>query len=499
MADGADRKIKIGVETTANTSGTDAAEAGVRKLTAAEEAHNARKAQFLTAAEAEVAEVERMVSSSNRMAIAKEEEARAIVASAQALAKEQAALDLIEAKRRVSARGVTMQSGEIKNLGMVATQVGYQVTDFATQVSMGTSAVTAFAMQAPQAIGAMQQMGGSAGGLKGALSAVVSGGTFFSLVLTELAIGSKLVIDAWRDMKKAQQDLAESGKRAAEQQVFMADSMAKLARSEALKEVADNSARVADDLERQVAALTRINELRGAQGSAEQAQAQRDVTIAKNTGGDVAGAQGNALETGLRNELDALESKRTEAEARAVRAQADADAAVAYNLELRKEKDFYSDKYLESIKRIDDTAKVASEAKLDLVNETAKFEQEKAAIIANSEAGLSDLKTGVDTSLKAALTKTRDEIAAQAEAQGGELSASARTAYQKLNAILADGIVSEAEIAQIGTTMQLLKNSNEQVYAQVFTGVDKLVTQGLAAQAKMKNLERRIADLEANQ
>jgi hypothetical protein len=120
MADGADRKIKIGVETTANTSGTDAAEAGVRKLTAAEEAHNARKAQFLTAAEAEVAEVERMVSSSNRMAIAKEEEARAIVASAQALAKEQAALDLIEAKRRVSARGVTMQSGEIKNLGMVA-------------------------------------------------------------------------------------------------------------------------------------------------------------------------------------------------------------------------------------------------------------------------------------------------------------------------------------------------------------------------------------------
>jgi len=96
-------------------------------------------------------------------------------------------------------KNAAQATGGVKNLGMVATQVGYQVTDFATQVSMGTSAITAFAMQAPQAIAALTQFGGASGGLKEIMMSTVSTGTVFSLVATEIAIGAKPAIDEYEN------------------------------------------------------------------------------------------------------------------------------------------------------------------------------------------------------------------------------------------------------------------------------------------------------------
>lgn len=104
----------------------------------------------------------------------------------------------------------------MRGIGMMATQVGYQVTDFATQVQMGTSAITAFSMQAPQAIGAMQMMGGSGASLSTIMKGAVSAGTGVSLVLTELVIGGKMVYDAWKEMSKVVEENSREWYRAAE-------------------------------------------------------------------------------------------------------------------------------------------------------------------------------------------------------------------------------------------------------------------------------------------
>ena len=73
------------------------------------------------------------------------------------LRMEQAALDAV---RNVQVRA-TATSGAMR-AGMQ--QLGFQAQDFTVQVIGGTDAVRAFAMQAPQAIGALQLMSGSAEG-----------------------------------------------------------------------------------------------------------------------------------------------------------------------------------------------------------------------------------------------------------------------------------------------------------------------------------------------
>lgn len=71
------------------------------------------------------------------------------------------------AVRRTSSEYARAQSGT-RNFGMMATQVGFQVQDFATQVANGTSAITAFGQQAPQAL----SMFGPKGAILGAIIAV---------------------------------------------------------------------------------------------------------------------------------------------------------------------------------------------------------------------------------------------------------------------------------------------------------------------------------------
>jgi hypothetical protein len=48
---------------------------------------------------------------------------------------------------------------QMQKMSQFANQASYQITDFVTQVSMGTSSITAFSQQAPQLLGTMTQMG----------------------------------------------------------------------------------------------------------------------------------------------------------------------------------------------------------------------------------------------------------------------------------------------------------------------------------------------------
>jgi hypothetical protein len=127
----ADKTIQIGFVTTADTSGAEAAEQAVNRLTAEEIAYNERKAMFLTAAEREVAEVDRLVRASQRL----QEEKRS----------ENVVLDETNKKTKVS--------------GQFINDLGYQVQDFSVQVAGGTSVLRSASQQAPQILSAFTQYG----------------------------------------------------------------------------------------------------------------------------------------------------------------------------------------------------------------------------------------------------------------------------------------------------------------------------------------------------
>jgi prefoldin subunit 5 len=101
-------------------------------------------------------------------------------------------------------------TGSFRGIGNVATSAGFQLQDFATQVAGGTSALTAFAQQAPQFLGVF----GTGGAIAGAIVAVGA------LAFRFLSVGEnaeeaaksaernfKGVADSQRDLARAIQDV----------------------------------------------------------------------------------------------------------------------------------------------------------------------------------------------------------------------------------------------------------------------------------------------------
>lgn len=86
-----------------------------------------------------------------------------------------------------------------RKLGHMAGQAGFQVQDFAVQVGAGTSALTAFAQQAPQLLGVF----GPTGAIAGALVAVG-------------AVAAKIFLTMAEDAKKAGEAAEEMGEKATE-------------------------------------------------------------------------------------------------------------------------------------------------------------------------------------------------------------------------------------------------------------------------------------------
>ena len=83
------------------------------------------------------------------------------------LRMEQAALDAVQTVQvRATATSGAMRAG--------MQQLGFQAQDFTVQVIGGTDAIRAFAIQAPQAVGALQLMGSNADGAKGKFAAFTS-------------------------------------------------------------------------------------------------------------------------------------------------------------------------------------------------------------------------------------------------------------------------------------------------------------------------------------
>lgn len=210
MADGKNIEIRI------NATGGDKAAGEVRKMEQAlglvietEEERLRKRQMFMNATEAEVAEVNRLTESTKKLAQAQAE-------AAVPMARLQQQMDAASAPVAKFRQGVTETKANIGGLGGAFTQVGYQVTDFTTQVSMGTSAMTAFAQQAPQAIGAFQSLKAGSLSMAGAMTTNVGAMLPFSLMVTELAIGIPLFTKAAKDAEKAVNAEAAAGNRMAD-------------------------------------------------------------------------------------------------------------------------------------------------------------------------------------------------------------------------------------------------------------------------------------------
>lgn len=120
-----------------------------------------------------------------------------------------AAMDKLETSSTQAAAASTAAAGNVGKVGQVAAQAGYQVQDFATQVSMGTSAFTAFAQQAPQFLSIF----GPGGALAGALLAV---GAVATKVFLDMASNAKEAGQAAEDLAEKLTDAykAQGGKEA---------------------------------------------------------------------------------------------------------------------------------------------------------------------------------------------------------------------------------------------------------------------------------------------
>lgn len=105
----------------------------------------------------------------------------------------QQSLQSLDKTANQTSTAVNTTSANTSKLGNVMGQAGFQVQDFAIQVSGGTSALTAFAQQAPQLLGTF----GPTGAIAGALVAV---GAIAAKVFMSMAENAAMTGEAMEDM-----------------------------------------------------------------------------------------------------------------------------------------------------------------------------------------------------------------------------------------------------------------------------------------------------------
>lgn len=354
----ADKDIKISIKTKADTSGVDKADASVKKFNA------------------EIARTENT----------------------------SAGLKPLEGRIERLGRTAANASGGMSNLGNVINQIGYQATDFAVQVQNGTSAITAFSQQAPQAIGAITMLG-TAGATAGALfSASVPPLTAVSIIITALAAGYKMVADAVGKMTGAQDEATKAEARSVEQKELMLEQQQKLREEEARSYLAGHYAKQAEELERQLRAIERINQLRGELNNIEQQRANQEITIAKQRGGDVALAESNAIAVQLRTGLEALNGNLGQAQQRAFNAQKRAEeASSAYQTAINTNATAEQIEELGTLKGKAETD--AQDAKQEFADTTQKVTAQRGQLLTDVEIKLTEKESEYAGKTSAAANK----------------------------------------------------------------------------------------------
>ena len=430
----ADNDIKIQITTAADTAGIDQTVESIKRVEAEEQTlQQQRDARTRGAKYEDPSAGVAIASRKEQIRLARElEQAEQDLVDklhAEARAAQQTA-DVVEAKSRVAARAAGAQAGEIKNLGNVFNNVGYQATDFAVQVQGGTSALTALSQQLPQAAGALTMLRGATLSFGAVMATVLSPLTAVSMIITALAIGGRAVGEAWKEMTAATKASDKAIRDNAEAMEYMRTQQIKL-REEVLREfVADTYQREADELERQAKAIERINQLRTELGNIEQQRANQEIAIAKQREGqtnsqtgqkyDVGVAEANALAVQLRTGIAALNGELGAAQKGAEIAQKAADAAnsayqTAINTHDSKEK---IEELGGKLETADTNAELARQAFADT---TQKITAQRGVLLNEVEIKLGEKEADSSVKVTAAATKAFDGVYASlkdAVAQG---------------------------------------------------------------------------------
>lgn len=492
MAD-TSKDVKIGIVTTADTSGVDKTVTAINQLTGVERERGLTQADLLTASERERAEIDRLVTSAQRHAAATEEQTRAELAAADAARKEQAALDALEAKRRLATRAAKDNTDSTARLGMVVQQVGYQATDFATQVSMGTSAMVAFAQQAPQAIGAITQFGN---GIKFSLSSAVSLGTAVGVITTAIAVSGNVIAGEYAKIQAEEKKLKESQEAVLTARKNLIEATRTHIQQVRSSFIAQTFKTEADELEREAAALERIQQLRAAQSGAAEAQAAAAVAAAQSGGGDVTGAKSNQIQVGVNSQLGQLQAKIEQSDAAITAAALAFEKANSAYAEASSRPYAALTEGFDEISAAYDAAKQKlEEAKAERLNLDGIIAAEKQKIEANAQASLSGLSDevtkGIDEKTKEFVDGAIANINAVAAERGPKLAADARGAMDRFQNLINDTIPDSQQLDQITTTVRQFRGSQSTMLAGLVENFDALLKEagGLASEVERQKNE----------
>ena len=476
----ADNNIDIAIKTTGDTAGADKVDASIKKINGTVSVSTMDDFLTRTASKAKVAEfafydldaeVTRTGNSGEK-------------------------LDPLITKINRIPPAIKPAADGMKNFGGFVNQAGFQVTDFAVQVQGGTSAITAFSQQFPQLIGSVQQSGLELGKIEGGLAALPIGiGTAISIGAVAIGVGVSLAADAYAKMKKAQDDLRKSEEEHQKLYLFMAQQRLLLSNQIREEFILSIYTEQAEQLERQEKALTRLNELRAAQGSAAQAQADAAVTAAQNNGGNVFGAKGNAMAVGVDNQIDALQGKLQTSQQAVTQAVTDLENADRVLAEFRARNDQYSDGYIKADEAFKKATKAKEDATLELENQKAIFDAAIVGIAANTEASLNTLTTEANAAQTKAARDALIALEKKSAEVGGNISSSAKQAMEDLRKVLLDGMVKPDEMRLVTDAINQARAAREGADKEIMAAMSKLTEISATVLNELPALRGRIEGL----
>lgn len=387
-------------------------------------------------------------------------------------------------------RGLVASRDRVGNLGSVVNQAGYQFTDFAIQVQSGTSAVTAFAQQAPQLAGALSQAGILAGGVGTAISVGVAAG----------AIGFQVLSNSYRAMMADIDNAKKAEENYNAQLRANSDLRKQIAERNRADFISSALAKETEYLERQVEALERINELRAAQGDSAAVRANAAVTIAQNTGGDVTGAKANAIAIGVDNQLDALASKLATGEAALASAVQDFDKKRTFLAEaLRLSGGVETQEVFDASQAAAAAENTVAEARAALDNLRAITAEQRAAIAAGAEAQISELAAGlrndIEDKTKTFVEGAAANINAVVDASGPALAADAKGAIDRFQNLINDTIPDSQQMDAITASVRQFRGSQSTMLSGLTENFDELLRQSGGIISEVSRQKTEIARL----
>jgi hypothetical protein len=228
------------------------------------------------------------------------------------------------AQQRYQQTGVAAQQFAVANdnaarsmgrSGQVITSAGFQLQDFATQVAGGTSALTAFAQQAPQFLGVF----GPGGAIAGAVVAV--GAVALSLLTMgdNGAAAARRIEDGFRATQRAGEDLTRVVQALSNELLTASERAANLANNQRAALVAEGRSQ-----------MMRLENERIAAGE-QQSRAQRDLAAA-----DRDEARFRRMGPGFDSELRDVQGRRFSAQAQLDAARSTQDQVTQQINELRR-------------------------------------------------------------------------------------------------------------------------------------------------------------------